>query len=47
MQTTDMMQTANGHEITFTPSQGLGYFAVVRALNTGGVDFDYDLVITD
>lgn len=47
MQTTDMMQTANGHEIVFTPSQGLGYFAVVRALNTGGVDFEYDLVITD
>ena len=47
LQTTHMMQSRNGHEITFTPSQGLGYFAVVRALNTGGVDFEYDLVVTD
>ncbi len=47
LQTTHMMQSRNGHEITFTPSQGLGYFAVVRTLNTGAVDFDYDLIITD
>ncbi len=47
MRTTDMMQSSNGHEIAFTPSQGLHYFVVVRALNTGGVDFEYDLVITD
>ena len=47
LRTTDMMQSSNGHEIAFTPSQGLRYFVVVRALNTGGVDFEYDLVITD
>jgi hypothetical protein len=47
LRTTDMMQSSNGHEIAFTPSQGLRYFAVVRALNTGSVDFEYELVITD
>lgn len=47
LRTTDMMQSSNGHEIAFTPSQGLRYFVVVRALNTDGVDFEYDLVITD
>ena len=47
MQTTHMMQTANGHEIVFMPSPSLRYFVAVRALNTGGVDFEYDLVITD
>ena len=46
LRTTDMMQSSNGHEIAFTPSQGLRYFVVVRALNTGGVDFEYDLVFT-
>lgn len=47
LRTTYMMQSSNGHEIAFTPSQGLRYFAVVRALNTGGVDFEYKIVVTD
>ena len=47
IQTTNMMQTSNGHEIVFTPSQGLRYFVVVRALNTGAVDFEYKIVVTD
>ncbi len=47
MQTTNMMQTANGHEITFMSSLGLGYFVALRALNTGSLDFDYELVITN
>jgi hypothetical protein len=45
--TTNMMQTSNGHEIVFIPAQGLGYFIAVRANDTGGQNFDYQLNITD
>jgi hypothetical protein len=47
IQTTDMMQTSNGHEITFMPAQGLGYFIAVRTRDTGGEDLSYQLNITD
>ncbi len=47
VQTTNMMQTANGHEITFMSSQGLSFFVAVRALNTAGMDFDYEIIITN
>ena len=45
--TTDMMQTSNGHEIVFIPAAGLGYFVAVRAKDTGGQNFAYQLNITD
>ncbi len=47
LRTTDMMQSSNGHEIAFTPSQGLRYFAVVRAQDKGAGDFEYKIVVTD
>ena len=47
LQTTNMMQTSNGHEIPFLPVIGAGYFVAVRALDTGGADFAYRLNIVD
>jgi hypothetical protein len=47
LDSTAFAQTNNGHEIVYTPSPGLRYFAVVHAQDTGGVDFQYKLVLTD
>lgn len=47
MASTAAAQTSNGHEIVYTPSPDLHYFAVVHAQNTGGEDFTYKLVLTD
>ena len=47
LQSTGIAQTANGHEVVFTPSPGLRYYVAVRAGDTGGVDRDYKVVITD
>jgi len=47
LRTTEHQQTANGHEIVFSPSFGLMYYVAVRAADTGGIDFSYELVITD
>ncbi len=47
LQSTYMNQSSNGHDIVFTPSPGSKYYVAVRAGDTGGVDFQYKLVITD
>ncbi len=47
IQTTNMMQSANGHSISFLPASGLGYFVAVIARDTNGADFAYRLNIVD
>lgn len=47
IQTTNMMQSANGHSISFLPAAGLGYFVAVTARDTNGADFAYRLNIVD
>ena len=47
IQSTNMMQTTSGHALDSLASVGVGYFVAVRAQDTGGVDYDYKLVITD
>lgn len=47
MQTTNMMQSPNGHSITLLPVQRAGYFIAVVARDTGGSDFAYRLNIVD
>jgi hypothetical protein len=47
LESTEFAQTNNGHEIVYTPSPDLRYFAVVHAQNTGGMDFQYKIVLTD
>jgi len=47
MQTTEHQKTVNGHEIAFSPSYGVMYYVAVRAADSGGTDFSYELVITD
>jgi len=47
IQSSYMNLTNNGHEITFTPQPGLYYFIAIVADNSGGLDLEYELVITD
>jgi hypothetical protein len=47
IETTNMMQSANGHSIAFLPAAGLGYFVRVTARDTVGADFAYRLNIVD
>lgn len=47
IQTTNMMQSTNGHSISFLPVAGLGYFVSVTARDTKGGDFNYRLNIVD
>jgi len=47
IQTTNMMQSADGHSIAFLPSAGLGYFVSVTARDTKSADFTYRLNIVD
>lgn len=47
IQTTDMMQSSDGHSISLLPVAGLGYFISVTARDTNGSDFTYRLNIVD
>jgi len=47
IETTNMMQSANGHSISFLPAAGLGYFVAVTARDTNNADFAYRLNIVD
>ena len=47
IQTTNMMQSTNGHSISFLPVAGLGYYVAVTARDTNSGDFAYRLNIVD